>query len=91
MAKGNSWRPKDWDNPYYKSGDFGRGKQSWNEQPEFSTFEAGADAMLEALDSLCVIRVYKTASGGDTIEIKLPLSSGGITGGRLIFIPDEIP
>ncbi len=43
------WRPDKWDNPFHKTADYGHGKQSWNEEPEFTAFEAGADAMLEAL------------------------------------------
>ena len=47
MNKG--YRPPNWDNPFHKKGDFGHGLMMWNEQPEFSAFEAGADAMLESL------------------------------------------
>ena len=43
------WRPSNWENPFHKTADFGYGKESWNENPEFGAYEAGADAMLEAL------------------------------------------
>ena len=44
------WRPKEgWNNPFHKTGDFEHGWMAWNEQLEFSAYEAGADAMLEAL------------------------------------------
>ena len=42
-------RPDNWDNPFHKKGDFGHGLEMWNEQPEFSAFEDGADAILKAL------------------------------------------
>lgn len=45
-----NWRPKDWDNPYYKTEKAFGAEVSWNEYPEFETFEAGADAILEALE-----------------------------------------
>lgn len=44
------WRPEEgWTNPFHKTGDYGQGVASWNEQPEFSAFEQGADTLLEAL------------------------------------------
>jgi len=43
------WRPKaKWQNPFRKTGNFGCGEESWNEQPEFSVYEAGADAAHQA-------------------------------------------
>ena len=58
-----SWknnRPDGWSNPYHKTGDFGDGEQSWNEQPEFSAYEDGADAILEALKKE---GIYKVETG----------------------------
>ncbi len=48
----NIWRPSNWKNPYHKEGDFGHGKISWNEYPEFQAYEEGASAILEALFKL---------------------------------------
>jgi len=34
------------ENPFHKTGDFGHGKESWNEQPEFQCFQEGQQSML---------------------------------------------
>ena len=74
-----SWRPKEgWENPYHKSGNFGSGLEHWNEEPEFSCFEAGADAMLEAL--------WKMARESPTKTFTLDANEIHCFG---IFIPEE--
>ncbi len=55
-----SWRPNNWNNPYHKSGDFGEGKLSWNEYPEFQAYEEGASAILEVLFQLAKESPTKT-------------------------------
>lgn len=42
-ATPGEWRPS---NPYHKTGDFGHGEESWNEQPEFQAFEEGVSMTL---------------------------------------------
>lgn len=82
----NTWRPEGWKNPYFRSGDFGDGQISWNEQPEFSTFEAGADAMLEALKKEATyLKNDGTAPYGYVLGKILKLAEKG----WLVFIPDE--
>ncbi|KKN72929.1 hypothetical protein LCGC14_0406330 [marine sediment metagenome] len=64
-----SWRPKEnWDNPFHKTGDFG--EESWNEQPEFSAYEAGADAMLRELKKSYGTKVEATTTWSLVIEAK---------------------
>ena len=42
----NLWRAENWKNPYYLEDSEGG---FYNQYPEFAVYEAGADAMLEAL------------------------------------------
>ena len=79
------WRPDDWDNPFHKTGDFGYGKESWNEQPEFSAFEAGVDAILNALKKRGVwLNSGQTLCDAGSFPV-IPYKSKG---GYLIFIEE---
>ena len=69
-----SWRPEDWKNPYFKKDTTG----SWNEYPNFDIFEAGADAMLEALK--------KNSVPYDAFKETAIMS---LTKGRVVFIHDK--
>jgi hypothetical protein len=66
-----SWRPEGWENPC--------GDDNLTGQSAQSAFEAGADAMLEALKKNEIKEL--TISG-----CKLPIPSGI----KLYFIPDEV-
>ena len=88
------WRPKDWGikNPYYKSHDFGDGEVSWNEYPEFQTYEEGADAMLKTLRECGFHDEFYTSDNNEVccksgmslyIPAKTPIK------GTIVFIPDE--
>jgi len=43
------YRHKGFFNPFHKTGDFGHGKESWNEQPEFTAYEDGYDDCLKSI------------------------------------------
>jgi hypothetical protein len=78
------WRPENWSNPYHQEpqGNFVADEAN----PKYCTYEAGADAMLEALLKLPVPNDIKNAL--------LEMDKQGKTdwrrpNGRVIFIPDE--
>ena len=73
------WRPKNWKNPNHlkdTDGDY------YNQYPEFAIYEAGADAMLEALKDGGVFTY-----GYHTPDIELGDAKG--ESGYWCFIPHE--
>ena len=59
-----SWRPNDWENPYFlKDVDGGH----YNKYPEFEVYEAGADAMLKAIWALA----EESPTGTFTLDSKI--------------------
>ena len=68
MKKVSSWRPEGYKSPYHKTADYGQGKMSWNEHPEFSAYEAGYNKCLEDLEPL----IRKIAPSSKLIDILYP-------------------
>ena len=73
LRRYNMYRPKNWINPYLQRAESG----DWVDS---KTFEAGADAMLEALKK----------EGTHTINHNvIPVTIPGVGKGYVVFIPDE--
>ena len=78
-----SWRSKDWKNPYRDM--FGKGELTLKEDYETNqhyAYEAGADAMLEAL----LVRAKRIQDSPVLIQEHL---TQVLTDGTWVFIPDE--
>jgi len=73
------WRPTDWENPANNAASHGDSGAA-----EFANgFEAGADAMLEALKKGAG---QITESSEDSFYVTFPETKGN---GKLVFIPDD--
>lgn len=65
------WRPEGWNNPYYKKDTDGG---FYNQYPKFNVFEAGADAIMEALFKLA----KESPTGTFTIDSEIiQINEGG--------------
>jgi len=53
----NNWRPKEWDNPYSCDKKLTKAWTEWFQSDAEIAFEAGADAMIEALLKYLGIRM----------------------------------
>ena len=92
-----NWRPKvGWENPYKRGRyiavqhpDKHIGETFENEEKEFQIYEAGADAMLEALRAEGYPYKYRFAKGEKRPWLPERLVGGQDTGGVLVFIPDD--
>lgn len=92
-----SWRPNNWPNPY-KHGD---SVQAWDvpeaydgvQDEEYNAYEAGADAMLEAL-KMNGIYGFEDASFPYDASVVIPLHYNEdpvfAKSGWLVFIPEEV-
>ena len=88
--KRNMWRPDGWENPNSRYMETDNGVCSNPEWEEFEAgFEAGADAMLKALNSIeCSIQ----CNGGTMLiapAFEWPQTEGKWIKGKFVFIPDE--
>ena len=90
------WRPDDWEDnrKFYEDGKYS-GKPNTIYDFDASSYEAGADAMLEALRKMAFI-TFQTprgtggATGGDTITLELaPELKEFVKSARVLFIPDD--
>ena len=70
----SEWRPKDWNETYYRTNGFLKGHGG---EPE-SNFEAGADAMLAVLKK-----------AGEHLEEDFIFETWTTEPGTWVFIPDE--
>jgi len=84
------WRPENWENPW-RSFEWGDGEiYQWTEAKIHEQYEAGADAMLEALvESDSSIEVFRNSISlpgflTDTVEYLCSLGNG-----KWVFIPNE--
>lgn len=81
-----NWRPDRWKNPYHKTEKALGTVVKFNEYPEFEIFEAGADAMLEALKKN---RMYSLDEEKMVLSAVDILQKSGCGKGWLVFIPKE--
>lgn len=108
MNKGaQKWRPHDWDNPHPEHEEKWDGRDEyWYASPEHEAYEAGADAMLEALrregfGGKLIVEIAEAHAGEgvrettiylDTIqEMMKRYSKEQVLNGKWVFISDDTP
>ena len=78
------WRPDNWKNPYFlKDLDGGY----YNQYPEFAIYEAGADAILQALKERPeTMFIIGARAGADPSLLKFGIENKR---GWLVFVPED--